>query len=640
MENDVSLALKLTVGKKLQLLRMAGRMNKKPGTVKQNESLPVTLNTVGESRVKYRDLVMNMMDGYVYVDMQGRICEANLAYQKMVGYNAEELATLTYIDLTPLKWHGYEEKIISEKILQHGYSMVYQKEYIRKDRTVFPVELHTFLVRNQSGENDGMWAIVRDITDRKNTEESLRKSEEKFRSIVESSPSAMYFYHLGEDNQLILTGANPASDLILGISHDSLLGKTIEQAFPGLATTAIPELYRKVARNEIGPQSFEIGYEDERFSGFYYVHVFRTGPKEVTVDFIDISSRRQTEEALRLSEIEYRNTLNSLPDWIYVVDHQKKITMVNTAVKEELIRSGILPGCVGQEISDAFPLISRKTIDEIKLVFDTGTVSVDEQQAELNGKTIHVEITRVPILKDDNVIKVILMIRDRSKEKEIGELKRRNTEQKEVLLREIHHRVKNNLAIVISLLNFQLRNNTSAELSRIIIDIQMRIRSMALIHEHLHRSENPDRIPLASYIESLIQMILSALPGHHLSLIKTLDPMDVSIETALPIGLIINELLTNAVKHAFPGGAHGQIHVGISKDENQVCTLLVGDNGIGLPESSAMDSEKSLGLYIIGLLTEQLDGTVTIDRTNGTLFRIRFRIILPGTPRWLQKNRS
>jgi PAS domain S-box-containing protein len=380
-----------------------------------------------------------------------------------------------------------------------------------------------------------------------------------------------------------------------------------------------------VAKNEIGPQAFEIGYSDQRFSGFYYVHVFRTGPMEIAVDFINITERKHMEEALRRSEIEYRDTLDSLPDWIYVVDEQYKIAMVNAALKSEMISHGLTPECIGVEIVPDFPFISHTTLDEIKQVFNTGVVSVSEQKIELKGQPMHAEITRVPILKDGRVVKVILMIRDRSKEKEIEELKQRNTEQKEVLLREIHHRVKNNLAIVISLLNFQLRNNTNEELNRMIIDIQMRIRSMALIHEHLYRSENLDRIPLATYIESLAYMILTAFSGHRINLVKDLDIMDVSIETALPIGLIINELLTNAFKYAFPNGSEGNIHVTLKKEEDQMCSLIVEDNGIGLPASSTMASEKSLGLYIVGLLVEQLDGTVRIVRDNGTSFHIRFR---------------
>ena len=583
---------------------------------------------ISESERKYRNLHMSMMDGYVLTDMDGVILESNDAYQQMVGYSAEELTSLTYRDLTPEKWHDYEQRIVDEQILVNGHSLVYQKEYRKKDSTVFPVEIRTFLIRNAAGEKEGMWAIVREITERTRAEEALRQSEEKFRSVVESSPTAMYFYHLDADDRLILTGANPAANQIIGIPHESLLGKPITEAFPNLCQTEIPEMYRKVAKSELGPQTFEIEYADERFCGFYSVHVFRTGPDAISVDFVDITHRKQTEEALRRSEIEYRDTLDSLPDWIYVVDKQYKIVMFNAALKSELARHGFLNDCIGQKIMECFPFISRQTIEETERVFNSGLGSVGEQDFIMNGKTLHVEITAVPILKDNKTDKVILVIRDRSKEKENEELKRRNADQKEVLLREIHHRVKNNLAIVISLLNFQLRNTSNEEITRMIIDIQTRIRSMALIHEHLYRSENLDRMRLAAYIESLSFMILTTFSGHRVKLETHLEAIDVSIEAALPIGLIVNELLTNAFKYAFPGNAEGIITILLEKAEGDKCLLVVGDNGIGLPPSSTLNSEKSLGLYIVGLLVEQLEGSVEIDRKQGTSFRIRFRNLL------------
>ena len=601
-------------------------------TTKNITSEVIINNALKKSEEKYRNLHMSMMDGYVFVNMQGQISDSNEAYQRMVGYTAAELATLTYKDLTPVNWHEFEQKIVIEQIMPKRHSPVYQKEYIKKDGTVFPVELRTFLFINDSGETEGMWAIVRDITERKQAEEHIRKSEEKFRRIVESSPTAMYFYHLDHNNRLILTGANPASDLIIGISHRELLGKTIEEAFPNLGYTDVPDLYRRVAKNELGSQSFEIAYEDERFSGYYYVCVFRTGPDEIAVDFLDITRRRQVEEALRRSDIEYRDTLDALPDWIYVVDKQFKIVMVNAAVRNELVCQNLNPDCIGEEIKTGFPFIGNNSLDDIRLVFSKGSPSTGTEKFVWHGRLLHTEITRIPILKDQSVEKVIIMVRDRSKEKEIEEFKQRSTEQKEVLLREIHHRVKNNLAIVISLLNFQLQNNTSKELSRIIMDIQMRIRSMALIHEHLYRSENLDRIPLADYIESLAYKIMTAFTGQQVKLDLDLVPMDVGIETALPVGLIINELLTNAFKYAFPDDTTGNIRVIVKVGQNQMCLLTIQDDGVGLPESSTLDSEKSLGLYIVRLLVEQLGGTINIDRQNGTSFSVRFRNVLPQKP--------
>ncbi len=577
-----------------------------------------------DTEIKYRNLHMSMMDGYVYVEMNGRIIDSNEAYRRMLGYSVEELSALTYHDLTPAKWNDYEQKIVEEQILLKGHSEVYQKEYKKKDGTVFPVEIRTFLVRNNSGTNLGMWGIVRDITERKQAEEALRQSEEKFRSIVECSPTSMHFYRFNTEGKLIFTGANPAADTTLGVTHALLAGKTILEAFPNLAGTGIPEMYAGVARGEKEPQNFETFYSDERFEGYYSVYVFRTGPAAIAVNFIDITARREMEEALRRSEVEYRDTIDSLPDWIYVVDHRQRIVMVNAMLREELNFQREQFDCVGQQLDTGLPYITDDTLEDIREVFSTGILSVRQEKIGMDNKILHLEATHVPIFKDGTVVKVVLMIRDRSKEKEVEDVKLRAAEQKEVLLREIHHRVKNNLAIVISLLNFQLRNNSNEVLNRMILDIQMRIRSMALIHEHLYRSENLDRIPLASYIDSLAGMIMTAFRWPRIRFEKKLDPLDVSIEIALPVGLIINELLTNAFKYAFPDNRDGEIRVRLENETGHQCLLVVEDNGIGLPNEPDPASDKSVGLYIVHLLVEQIEGTIEIVRNQGTSFRIRF----------------
>jgi PAS domain S-box-containing protein len=128
-----------------------------------------------KSEERYRRLHESMQDAFVLVDMSGRLLESNRAYQEMLGYTQEELSALTYVDLTPQKWHAFESEIVKKQILPEGYSGVYEKEYIRKDGTVFPIELRTFVIRDEAGEPFAMWAIVRDITERKQADEEIRR---------------------------------------------------------------------------------------------------------------------------------------------------------------------------------------------------------------------------------------------------------------------------------------------------------------------------------------------------------------------------------------------------------------------------------------------------------------------------------
>ncbi len=138
------------------------------------------------SERKYRLLHESMMDGFVSADMEGNFLDCNEIYRNMLGYSAAELAQLTYKDITPEKWRAIETDIVENQIIKRGYSDIYEKEYIRKDGTTFPVELHTVLQRDENGEPDGMWAIVRDVTERKQAEESLRESELFIKNVLNS----------------------------------------------------------------------------------------------------------------------------------------------------------------------------------------------------------------------------------------------------------------------------------------------------------------------------------------------------------------------------------------------------------------------------------------------------------------------
>ncbi|WP_052360273.1 PAS domain S-box protein [Solidesulfovibrio alcoholivorans] len=144
--------------------------------------------------------------------------------------------------------------------------------------------------------------VIRDITERKQMECTLEASEEKFRSIVESSPTAMFFYHLESDGRLLLTGANPAADVLVGLDRRTLTGKSLEEVFPGLAQTAYPALYRRVAQGLLPAQSYEASYQDERLSGHHDVRVFRTGPDSIVVDILDTTERIRLQEMMVQSE--------------------------------------------------------------------------------------------------------------------------------------------------------------------------------------------------------------------------------------------------------------------------------------------------------------------------------------------------
>jgi two-component system cell cycle sensor histidine kinase/response regulator CckA len=170
---------------------------------------------LARSEAKYRALFESMMDGLVVTDMDGRIIDSNETYRRMLGYTTDELRSRTYRELTPERWHAFEARIVADKILPRGYSDVYEKEYRRKDGSVFAVELRCFLIE-EGGQPSAIWAIVRDITERRRAEEALRQSERRFRLLASEMPTGIF----QTDARGTITYVNPAWSRLTGLSED------------------------------------------------------------------------------------------------------------------------------------------------------------------------------------------------------------------------------------------------------------------------------------------------------------------------------------------------------------------------------------------------------------------------------------
>jgi two-component sensor histidine kinase len=199
--------------------------------------------------------------------------------------------------------------------------------------------------------------------------------------------------------------------------------------------------------------------------------------------------------------------------------------------------------------------------------------------------------------------------------------------EKEALLREVHHRVKNNMQVISSLFNLQSGHTLNQECREILKKGQTRIRAMSLVHEKLYQSRDLSKIDLAGYIQSL---------AVHLFHVYVVNPDQVRLETdfgdvsldinsAVPCGLILNELISNALKHAFPEGRQGLIRIELSRGPDDQIVLRVADDGIGFPKDSDFRLAESFGLQIVNLLVGQLDATLTLDRDQGTVITVTFR---------------
>jgi two-component sensor histidine kinase len=198
--------------------------------------------------------------------------------------------------------------------------------------------------------------------------------------------------------------------------------------------------------------------------------------------------------------------------------------------------------------------------------------------------------------------------------------------EKEVLLKEIHHRVKNNMQVISSLLELQAQYIEDEPTLVLFEESQTRIHSMALIHEQLYQSENLDRIDLPSYVENLVANLYQSFGCGNTSIEFNLnvDPIYLNIETAIPCGLIINELVSNCLKYAFTQSLAGEININFNEINPQQFHLSIQDNGRGFPAGFDVENTETLGLRLVRMLTCQLDGNIVVDSECGTCYDITF----------------
>jgi two-component sensor histidine kinase len=262
-----------------------------------------------------------------------------------------------------------------------------------------------------------------------------------------------------------------------------------------------------------------------------------------------------------------------------------------------------------------------------------------------NGERIWIAWTN-HIVQDaqGKVIEILSVGTDITERKRAEEQIRASLREKEVLLKEIHHRVKNDLQVISGLLTLQAAQIGDERLQRVLKESQSRIWTMALIHQTLYQTGNLADIDMADYIRSLTGNLLSshaqvAMPP---TVSFNLLPVRLAIDKAIPLALIVNELVTNALKHAFPDGQPGEIRISLQERRctdprtgaarraptNQDCAptyeLTIVDNGIGLPAGFDLKNQKSLGLQLVTMLARQLDGKLTIESKGGTSFAITF----------------
>jgi two-component sensor histidine kinase len=227
---------------------------------------------------------------------------------------------------------------------------------------------------------------------------------------------------------------------------------------------------------------------------------------------------------------------------------------------------------------------------------------------------------------EGKIIGLVGISRDITERKHAEENIKTLLAEKELLLKEVHHRIKNNMGTMMSLLSLQANTIHDSSTVTALKDAQNRLRSMEVLYDKLYRSENLRSITVNDYLPPLIKEIVNIFPNSDTVKIETkIDDFVLGVRELSSLGIIVNELLTNTMKHAFAGKEKGLITVSASK-QGKRATIIIGDNGVGIPESVDIESSTGFGLMLVGTLTKQLQGSIRIERKEGTNFILEFEI--------------
>jgi PAS domain S-box-containing protein len=463
---------------------------------------------------------------------------------------------------------------------------------------------------------------IEDVTERK------QAAEIQYRRLFEAAKDAIFII---DDSTGAITDVNPYTTEMTGYSRERLVGKRIRdiEPFREMDNDELISELRSTATARRDGASMRLR-NGRLVSVDIIASSYMVGSQRVIqMNMRDVSDRRSAEAALRQSEERFRLFVDSVRDYaLFQMDTSGTIVSWNLGAERVL-------GYREQEI------IGRSSA----LLFTPEDVEREQPRKELETalRDGRAEDERWHIRKDGSRFwgsGVVTLVRDESgRLRGFAKIMRDHTErkraeeqlqaalrEKEQLLREIHHRVKNNLQVITSLLNIQAASATGPTLASL-EQMRDRVRAIARIHELLYKSRSVSGINVAEHTQALASELLEVygVEFYRVRVKLEMESIILNLERAVPCGLILNELVSNALKHAFPDGRRGEITVTMRRDNGNY-RLSVADNGVGMAEAVDLPHTKTLGLRLVSIFVEQLQGTFNVERGEGTRFEIVFPV--------------
>ena len=552
-----------------------------------------------------------------YVKQSGKLEEVSPSFCDYLGYAEEELLSMNLEKLLHPEDRAEAHKLLSAN--RESAEFVYR--FSHKNGGTLWANIKVGMVKGESGQTNVIALHLTDITKYKNSQKQLGQQVQLTQQFLNAIDEG--YLLINRKGKII--DVNPAYCKIMGYSRDELLTRTITELRPDVTQEEEEQLIREVV--EKGNMAFLTRHqtsEGEVRELEARTTAFEMNGTTMIAGFVrDVTRQRLAQKELTESEQRWHRLVehNPLPVLVSIKGIIKFINKAGLEMYGVEDEHKIL----GKSVFEFVDSTSMEKIEErIKKIHLEKILPPSEQRlVKPNGEELFVEVHSIPIrYKGQNAVQTVL--RDITEAKKREEKITEALEEKEVLLQEIHHRVKNNLAVISGLLELQAMTHEDDSVKKIIQQSQLRVKSMAMIHEKLYRSPNLADIDFDNYVKELVETIVNSYQiDQDISVYYDLQQIKLNISRAIPCALILNELVSNCYKHAFKKLNEGTINIGISKTDDEI-TMSVSDNGRGIPDDFSMEDQDTLGVRLIETLSAQLGGQLTFESNGGTTFVLTF----------------
>ncbi|OQX87055.1 hypothetical protein B6D60_04860 [candidate division KSB1 bacterium 4484_87] len=498
------------------------------------------------------------------------------------------------------------------------------------------IELYSHPIKDPlTGKVIGVAEFVKDITERRRTEIELQKSEEKFRTTLFSIGDGV----IVTDLQGLIINMNKKAEKLTGWTEKEAIDQPIDIVFDIVneqtghkVENPVKKVLHKGIVVGLANHTILLSKNGKKFPIVDSGAPIRDDAGNVTgvvLVFRDQTEERQAQKEIEKAKHFAESIIQTIHEPLIVLDPELRVITANKAFyrsfgeKQERVKGKPLFSLSGgqwdiPELRELLNKILPQNTAFNNLEVNFRFANMGNRAVLLNARRIYQDTKKTEM--------ILLAINDITEQKEREKKLEKSLHIQNILISEIHHRVKNNLNLVVSLLNLQARKiQTMDQALEAFHKSRDRIYTMALVHENLYKSRNFADINLKNYIQELVTHLGEIYElGDLIKIRYEGENISLDINHAIPCALIINELVTNSIKHAFPDGRSGEILVLLKKDDQGNIVFSCADDGMGMSELKSADKSSSLGLQLVKILTSQLEGTLKITKKKGTKFEISF----------------